>query len=235
MTVSNNTTTTTTPPAPAYFHLSVLQVIVLRRAVNGSVRVVAHDPETCDDYTVTIDHYDTSSLTAAVPDADRPAAASAAYLSDAQLGKYMLRGGDAQARSAVFLCDRLKMDRLDLGLGPLTIFPWEKDETCTKIRKAFLGLDRDADGCVRHDDVMQMMQLTTVEVGRLLRGGVSAGNASNSLLPEELAKATAAAAQFLEGVARALRRHPTSQVSFEDFLGALDASASAAVAPGGGR
>lgn len=204
--------------------LSSLQVIVLRRAVNGSVRVVAHDAETCEEYAVTIDHYDTSMLTAAVPDADRPDGANAG-LTDAQLGKYMLRG--AAAKHAVHLCDRLKMDRLDLGLGPLTIFPWEKDETCTKIRKAFLGLDRDASGCVRHDDVMQLMQLTTRQMGAVLRNGISASNTANSLLPEELSRAAAAAARFLKGVAAALKAHPTDQVSFEDFLAALEAGTAA--------
>ena len=56
------------------------------------------------------------------------------------------------------------MDRLDKGRGGVGIFVWEKDDVATKIRKAFMELQKDANGRAIHLDVMNV--LTALAAGR---------------------------------------------------------------------
>ena len=52
----------------------IVSVDVLKHAVNGVVRLRAHDPETCSDYSVLISYFDTRSVTSPPRHATTPQA-----------------------------------------------------------------------------------------------------------------------------------------------------------------
>merc|ERR1712146_767991 len=85
----------------------------------------------------------------------------------------------------------------------------------TKVRKSFLGLDRNMYGCVHHDDIRQLLQVVRNDLESLLHSyGLREGSLT-SILPTDVANTLYSTNHFINDVMIALNKHTSDQVSFE--------------------